>query len=105
MCTGALLQPDVPCEHTVRFAIMCLKDAVQTGKAEHVAAAFRMICIITNSFPADYEYTLPILVDQDWDGFHAKMEQMVMNEAYDELEKFVCDCCNESIERATRMAR
>ena len=104
MCTGALLQPDVPCEHTVRFAIMCLRDAVQTQNAENVAAAFRMICIITNSFPADYEFTLPILVEQDDGGFHEKLEAMVLNGKYDELEKFVIHCCNKSIEHATRMA-
>ena len=105
MCTGSLLQPDVPCEHSLRFAMNCLRDAVQTENAKNVSAAFRMICIITNSFPADPVYTLPILVDQDDCGFHEKMETMLMNGAYDELEKFVCGCCNESIARATHMAR
>jgi len=105
MLTGALLKPDVPCEHFLRFAMNCLKDALDNRNPDQVSAAFRMICISTNSFPADYEFTLPIIVEQDDGGFHEKLEAMVLNEKYDELEKFVIHCCHQSIEHATRNRR
>ena len=104
MCMGSVLKPNLPYEDVIDLMINFLKSAVREKNADNVAVAFRMLMLITNSFPADPEFTLPLLVEQ-CDDYYKKFETFFTKHDYEGIKAEVMKNCRLTTEHAIRMNR